>query len=228
LTSYLHAMDKAKALLYHLSQFLTDERKEQLDKVIEERTRHFAVALENLFQSHNSNAVIRSCDCFGIQDCHVIETFNEFKLSKNVSKGANKWVDVHKYDDTQLAIDTLRKDGYQIVATTPHTNDCTLEEFDASKKSVFFFGAEKKGLSQTVLDQADVFLKIPMIGHTESLNISVSAAIILQHLSKQMRQSQVSWQLNAEEKDQLRLDWVKMSTKRLPDHLKVFNERHKD
>lgn len=217
-------MEEEGRLLAYLAQFLTDERKEQLDKVLEQRTKHFTVALENIFQAHNSNAVIRSCDCFGIQDCHVIETFNEFKLSKNVSKGANKWVSIHKYENTHSAIKVLRDSGYQIVATSPHANDCSLEDFDVSKKSVFFFGAEKKGLSKDVLDQADVLLKIPMVGHTESLNISVSAAIILQRLSQKMREQQVKWRLSTEDHLALRLAWVKSSSKRLDDHLKQFKK----
>lgn len=221
-------MDKAQSLLAYLSQFLTDDRIEQLHSVLEQRTRHFAVALENIYQQHNSNAVIRSCDCFGIQDCHVIETFNEFLLSKNVSKGANKWVDVYRHKNTSNAIASLREDGYQIVATTPHTEDCNLEDFDVSKKSVFFFGAEKKGVSETVMKEADVFLKIPMRGHTESLNISVSAAIILQHISSAIRQQNVAWELSASEKEAILLEWVKNSTKRLGTHLKQFEKMQKD
>ena len=200
-------MTKDQQIREYLYQFLTDERKEQFEKVLQYRTRHFAVALENIFQAHNSNAVIRSCDCFGIQDCHVIESINKFEASKGVSKGAIKWVSVYKHKTTMDAIRELKAQNYQIVATSPHSNDCSLEDFDLSKKSVFFFGAEKKGLSQEVLDNADLFLKIPMIGHTESLNISVSAAIILQNLSRKIRiQDKIPWELSEEEKDAIRLD----------------------
>ncbi|MCB0510326.1 MAG: RNA methyltransferase [Bacteroidetes bacterium] len=216
-------MTKDQQIREYLYQFLTDERKEQFEKVLQYRTRHFAVALENIFQAHNSNAVIRSCDCFGIQDCHVIESINKFEASKGVSKGAIKWVSVYKHKTTMDAIRELKAQNYQIVATSPHSNDCSLEDFDLSKKSVFFFGAEKKGLSQEVLDNADLFLKIPMIGHTESLNISVSAAIILQNLSRKIRiQDKIPWELSEEEKDAIRLDWVKKNTRHLPLHLKKF------
>lgn len=224
---YLHFMNKERQLLEYLSQFLTDERKAQLEKVLQERTRHFTVALENIFQGHNSNAVIRTCDCFGIQDCHVVESFNKFSSSIGVSKGAIKWVDVHKYDTTKEAILQLKSQGYQIVATSPHTDDCNLQDFDVSKKSVFFFGAEKKGVSKEVLDQADVFLKIPMVGHTESLNISVSAAIILQNFSQRIRQEQIDWQLSPSDSEDIYLNWVKKCTKRLPTHLKNFEEKYK-
>lgn len=215
-------MNKEQALLEYLEQFLTEERQTQFDKVLRQRTKHFTVALENIYQQHNSNAVIRSCDCFGIQDCHVIETFNAFNSSIGVSKGAIKWVDVHKHENTVNAIKSLRNSGYQIVATTPHTNDCNLDDFDVTKKSVFFFGAEKKGLSRQVLDQADVYLKIPMVGQTESLNISVCAAIILQHVTKELRKKSYNWGLTDDEKRGLLLDWTKKSVRRLEMHLKKF------
>ena len=220
-------MNKEQQLLAYLNQFLTDERKAQLAKVLQERTRHFAVALENIFQGHNSNAVIRSCDCFGIQDCHVIETFNKFNSSVGVSKGAIKWVDIIKHDTTTAALQHLRAEGYQIVATSPHSEDCNLVDFDLSKKSVFFFGAEKKGLSKEVLANADVFLKIPMHGHTESLNISVSAAIILQDVSRRIRKENIPWQLSEADQARIGLNWVKKCTKRLPTHLKQFEENYK-
>ncbi len=220
-------MNKEQALLAYLSQFLTDERKAQFDKVLKQRTKHFAVAVENIFQAHNSNAVIRSCDCFGIQDCHVIETFNEFNVANNVSKGALKWVDVHKYKSTAASLERLRGDGYQIVATTPHTDDCNLADFDFTKKSVFFFGAEKRGLSKELLDNADVYLKIPMYGHTESLNISVSAAIILQQVTQSLKQTNQDWGLSEEEKTRLLLDWTKKSITRLEMHLQKFDREYK-
>lgn len=221
-------MNKELALLEYLEQFLTDERKAQFDKVLSQRTKHFTVALENIYQQHNSNAVIRSCDCFGIQDCHVIETFNPFNSSIGVSKGAIKWVDVHKHENTGNAIQSLRSSGYQIVATTPHTNDCDLDEFDVTKKAVFFFGAEKKGLSQEVLDEADVYLKIPMVGQTESLNISVCAAIILQHVTKELRKENFDWGLTEADKRQLFLNWTKKSVRRLEMHLKKFEREWVD
>lgn len=219
-------MDTNSKLLNYLRAFITEERLNQLERVLEQRTKHFTVALENIYQPHNSNAVIRSCDCFGIQDCHVIESFNEFKTSKQVSKGAIKWVDVYKYDNTTQAIDSLKSKGYQIVATTPHTRGFDLQDFDISKPSALFFGAEKKGLSEEVLQKADSFLKIPMVGHTESLNISVSAAIVLQHLSQELRKSTIDWRLSNKQFELIRLEWVKKSVARVEAHLRQFEQLH--
>lgn len=216
-------MSSEADLLAYLSSLITEKRLEQLKRVLNNRTKHFTVALENIYQAHNSNAVIRSCDCFGIQDCHVIETFNEFKMSQGVSKGAIKWVDIHKYDTTSTAIQALRTKGYQIVATSPHKDGYDLQDFDISQPAVFFFGAEKKGLSEEVLAQADSYIKIPMFGHTESLNISVSAAIVLQHLSQELRQSDIDWKLSDAEYQHLLLEWVKKSVSRVEAHLRKFN-----
>lgn len=212
-----------KHLLEYLSQFIRAERKAKFDAVLAQRTKHFTVVLENIYQPHNSNAVMRSCDCFGFQDCHLIEEIYKFAPSIGVSSGAIKWLDIYRHDTSQNAIHHLKEQGYQIVATSPHKEDCHLENFDIAKKSAFFFGAEKKGLSDKVMQVADVFLKVPMYGHTESLNISVSAAIILQNISTRLRNSDIDWQLQAKEKELLKLEWIKKSTKNLEVHLRNFD-----
>lgn len=219
-------MSYQKALQEYLTPFLSENRKEKFHEILSERTRHFAIALEDIFQPHNANAVIRSADCFGIQDIYTIETINEFEPSRGVSKGAIKWIDRTKFEDFDTAFETIKAKGYQIVATTPHTNDCNLEDFDISKKSVFFFGAEKKGISEKTKEQADVFLKIPMQGFTESLNISVSAAIIMQRLTEKLKSSKdIKWQLSPEEKEELFLDWTQKSVPRIEKHIQAFDKK---
>lgn len=122
-------------------------------------------------------------------------------------------VDLNRFHTVKDCIKDLKTKGYQIVATTPHTNDCLLHEFDVTKKSCFFFGRETEGLSQEVLDNADCYLKIPMSGFTESLNISVSAAIILQHVTTKLKQTEINWQLTETERHEKRLDWIKKTIK---------------
>jgi len=161
-------------LLEHLETYLTENRLERFHNVLNNRTKHFTVATEDVYQLHNTSAVIRSCDVFGVQEVNIVEEQNSKRIDKEIAMGCIK---------------DLKNKGYQIVATTPHTNDCLVHEFDVTKKSCFFFGRETEGLSQEVMDEADVFLKIPMVGFTESLNISVSAAIILQHVTTKLRQT---------------------------------------
>ena len=200
-------------LLEHLESYLTESRKERFSKVLLQRTKHFTVATEDVYQLHNTSAVIRSCDVFGIQEVHIVEEINSKRIDREIAMGAQKWVDINRHHSVKAAISELKHNGYQIVATTPHKNDAMLHDFDVSKKSCFFFGRETQGLSQDVIDEADCFLKIPMSGFTESLNISVSAAIILQHVTTKLKQSSIKWQLTEAEQQEKRLDWCKKTIK---------------
>ncbi|MFK8269967.1 TrmH family RNA methyltransferase [Capnocytophaga stomatis] len=217
-------MKNEQILLSYLENFITEERKKRFSEILEYRTNHFTVAVEDVFQMHNTSAVIRSCEVFGVQQAHLIEQRFGKRLDAKIAMGAQKWVDTFRYDNTQECMDTLREKGYQIVATTPHKDAYFLSDFDISKKSAFFFGTEKDGLSKLVLDQADTFLKIPMVGFTESLNISVCAAIILQQLTENLRKSDISWQLTEEEKMAIRIDWTKKSIRSVDDVMKRFYE----
>ena len=201
------------AYLEFLENILTDNRKEKFLKVLKNRTKHFTVVVEDVFQMHNTSAVMRSCEIFGIQELHVIEQRYGKSIDKEIAMGAQKWVDIHAFDSVSNCIANMKSKGYQIIATTPHENDCLLEDFDISKPSALFFGTERDGLSEEILQQADGFLKIPMVGFTESLNISVSAAIILQNLSTRLRHSDVDWQLSDDEILEKRLAWAKNSIK---------------
>ncbi len=194
-------------LIEYLESYLTDSRKKRFQQVLSQRTKHFTVAMEDVYQLHNTSAVMRSCDVFGIQELHVIEEQNVKRIDREIAMGAQKWVDLKRYHSAKNCIHSLKKQGYQIVATTPHIKDCVLQDFDATKKSCFFFGRETEGLSKEVMSKADVFLKIPMVGFTESLNISVSAAIILQYATNKLKQSDVSWQLSESEILEKRFDW---------------------
>lgn len=199
--------------LAFLENILTDNRKERFLNVLQNRTKHFTVVVEDVFQMHNASAVMRSCEVFGIQELNVIEQRFGKSIDKEIAMGAQKWVDINKFDNVRNCIDSLKSQGYQIIATTPHENDCLLEDFDISKPSALFFGTERDGLSEEVLQKADGFLKIPMVGFTESLNISVSAAIIIQNLTNRLRQSDINWHLSETEILEKRLSWAKSSIK---------------
>ena len=211
-------------LLDYLQNFITEERKQRFSEIISQRTNHFTVAMEDVFQMHNTSAVVRTCEVFGVQQAHSIEGRYGKRLDEKIAMGAQKWVDVFRYDDTQKCIDTLREKGYQIVATTPHNDAYLLNDFDISKKSAFFFGTEKEGLSEKVLAQADTYLKIPMVGFTESLNISVAVAIVLQQLTDKLRRSNIKWQLTDEERYSVLEQWTKISVRNVNDVIKRYNE----
>jgi tRNA (guanosine-2'-O-)-methyltransferase len=210
------------AYLEFLENILTDNRKERFLNVLKNRTNHFTIAVEDIFQMHNTSAVMRSCEVFGIQELNVIEQRYGKSIDKEIAMGAQKWVDINAFDSISGCIDSLKAKGYQIIATTPHENDCLLEDFDISKPSALFFGTERDGLSEEILQKADGFLKIPMVGFTESLNISVSAAIIIQNLMHRLRTSEINWQLSEYEILTKRLQWARSSIK----DIKRIEERY--
>ena len=206
-------------LLKYLSPYITPERLSLFNRVIEHRTKHITVVLEDIFQSQNASAVLRSCDCFGIQDVHIIENRNQFQLDTEVSLGSSKWLTLNKYKQKEKnsvsALKTLKKQGYKIVATTPHLNDQELPNFDiTSEKIALVFGSELPGVSNIILDEADEYLKIPMFGFTESFNISVSAAIVLHHLTDKLRNSDVKWELTEKEKTEIKIQWIRNTIKK--------------
>jgi len=201
-----------------LSNFIYERRVSQLQKVIENRTKYITVVLEDIFQSQNASAVLRTSDCLGIQDVHIIENKNRFNINPKVVLGSAKWLTIKKYNgnsnNSAKAIKNLKDEGYRIVATSPHTNEVSLDQFDINKgKVAIFLGTEQTGLSETVLKQADEYLTIPMFGFTESYNISVSAAIVLYDLTKKLRESNISYQLSKDEQEILILTWLKGITK---------------
>ena len=211
-------MDKS-ALIEYLKEFATERRWELFNQIVDQRTRYITLILEDIYQPHNASAVLRTCDCFGIQDVHIIENRNEYEVNPDVSLGSDKWLTLKKYNkqenNTLNTIKELKSQGYRIVATTPHKNDIDLEDFDLEKgKAAFMFGTELRGLSNEALEQADEYLKIPMLGFTESFNISVSAAIIIHHLTHKLRKgNKTNWHLSSDEKKDILFDWLKTSVK---------------
>ena len=215
------------ALLEHLKSFLTERRRNLFQKVLSERTRHFTVVTEDVYQMHNTSAVMRSCDVFGIQDLHVVEEHLGKKMDREIAMGAQKWVNLYRYPKVEECILHLKNSGYQIIATTPHNDSQLLKDFDVSQKSAFFFGRETDGVSDAVMEAADGFLKIPMYGFTESLNISVSAAIILQEVVSRLKQTEIAWHLTENEKQILELDWTKKTIRSASEIIERYHEEHR-
>lgn len=206
-------------LLEYLSGFLTERRLARLRAVLEERTRYITVALEDIYQPHNASAVLRTCDGFGVQDVHIIENRNTYRVNPDVALGSSQWLTLITYnegpDNTATAIDALKSRGYRVVATSPHREDTRLEDFDLTAgKTAFLLGNELDGLSSTAVEHADEHVRIPIYGFVESFNISVAAAIILHHTTLALRYSHIAWRLRPEEKDRILLHWVRNSVTR--------------
>lgn len=205
-------------LIEYLREFISEPRWKRINEVLDQRTDHISVVLEDIYQPHNASAVLRSCDGFGIQDVHVIENNNEFDASSQITIGADQWLTINRYnkpkhDNVSDCFNLLRQKGYQIVATTPHEDDSNLNDLDISRPTALVFGTELDGVTAQVMDQADSFVKIPMSGFSESFNISVSAAICLYDTSTRLRNSDIDWKLTSKKREELLLEWVKKSIK---------------
>lgn len=212
----------------HLRNFVTDEKNALFDRLIDLRTDYVTLVLEDLYQSHNQSAVMRSADCYGIQDVHLIENRNAYDSTSTVSQGARQWLTLHRHrkadNNTPETIARLKADGYRIVATTPHTNDILVDEVDLERgKMAFFFGTELTGLSDDVISEADEFVKIPMYGFTESLNVSVCAAIVMYSITRRLHGSSLDWHLSEPKKNEVLLQWYRNAVKASDEILERFN-----
>jgi tRNA (guanosine-2'-O-)-methyltransferase len=205
-------------LIEHLSECVTLKRLALFKKVITERTRYITVLLEDLYQSHNASAVLRTCDCTGIQDVHIVEKNNEYDVNREVALGSDQWLSLCYYnegaDSLYIGVESLNREGYRIVATSPHKEGATPENFDLEKgKVALMFGTELNGLSDRALELADEYIQIPMVGFTESYNISVSAAIALYTLRKRLEGSSLEWKMGKREQSELLLSWLRSTIK---------------
>jgi len=216
--------DIQKQLYYYLSSFITESRKKKFEEIIAKRTRYITVVLEDIFQSHNASAVLRTAECLGIQDVHIIENKNTYNINPKVTLGSAKWINIIRYNDlandTENCIFKLKKTGYRIIATCPHREGYTLHKFPLDSPAAFVFGNELEGLSDIVINAADAFVKLPMYGFTESYNISVAVAITLSEIIDKLHTSSIRWQLNEDEKYKILLQWAKNTIK----HSKILEK----
>jgi tRNA (guanosine-2'-O-)-methyltransferase len=211
--------EETQLLTAYFSQFITEHKKEFMERVLNHRTRYVTMVLEDIYQSHNASAVMRTCECLGMQDIHVIETTSQWSTNKKVLKGSNKWLNIVRYNmkktnNVAECYNHLRKQGYQIAVTDPAPDGLSIEEIGLDKPLAIVMGNELKGSSGYALEQADVKVHIPMTGFTESLNISVSAAICMNSVLSRLRKTDLPWGLRVEEKNQLRLEWYKKVVRR--------------
>lgn len=212
-------MDEAtqNKLTAHFLLYISDRRRDLLQQVLSQRTRHITMVLEDIYQSQNASAVIRTCECMGVQDIHIIENESKFSVNKDVVKGSVKWVDIMKYQKEKgadLCFEQLKKKGYKILVTDPSPDGVSIYDVDIHEKIALVMGNELKGTSDRAISHADLKVKIPMYGFTESMNISVSAAICLNTLIPKLHQSEVSWQLTADEIVNIRFRWLRKMMKR--------------
>lgn len=224
----MNSSERQKLITY-LTQFVTANRWEKIKATAPLRTNYVTVVLEDVYQPHNMSAALRSAECFGVQSVHIIEHRNTYKIDQSVAKGAGDWLTVatHSKTTTSTVFDNLRRQGYTVVATSPHAKGYQLHELPVDKKIALVFGTEETGLSAEALDAADAYVAIPMHGFTESFNISVSVALCLYDITTRLRASAMPWQLSQDEIEQLHLEWLSRSVRNADLLIKLYNEQQK-
>lgn len=205
-----------KKVLDQFYEIITPNKRELFDRVASLRTKHITVVLENIFQEHNASAVLRTCDCFGIQDLHVVEKNNQYKVQRDIARGAGQWVDIYNYNKGDKVVEDclkkLKEKGYQIVATSPHAIK-TVNELDLHQPTAFVFGTEWEGISDEAERLSDELIKIPMYGFTESFNVSVSVALVLNAVRTKLDIELIDWKMTDEEIVDLKTRWCKKIVK---------------
>jgi tRNA (guanosine-2'-O-)-methyltransferase len=228
--------ESAVEFLDYLGQYITAHKKSVIERVLAQRTRFFTVVLEDIFKPHNASAVLRTCDCFGIQDIHLIEKTDTYKINPFVTRGAAQWVDLHKYFSLEgSAVDQcfgrLRSEGYLIYGTSPATNSISIHDLPLlpNQKVALVFGNEHEGISEEVKSKVDGLVHIPMRGFTESFNISVSASIFLYELMKRANEMEIpNFHLSDSERNELRLRWYKDIVPHADIHERHFRQQSQD
>jgi tRNA (guanosine-2'-O-)-methyltransferase len=204
-------------LLREFYEMLTPERIQLFEQIIDQRTNHFTVISEDIFQEHNASAIVRSCDSFGIQTLHLIESRNTYQVHEGIARGSNQWVTLeHHYSEglpSEDIFQRIKERGYKIVATSPHAIEYDIFNLPINEPLAFVFGAEKKGVTEAATEQADYLVRIPMYGFAESLNVSVSVAIVLNELRNRLKNSTIDWKLTNEERVRTKLSWCRKHLK---------------
>ena len=203
------SIEQCRAQIEYLSQFILPERFATLSRAVASRTKYMTLLAENMFHPQNASALVRHCEAFGIQTLHTVQTLCRFNPNVDIVRGTDKWIDIHHHASTAEALQHLKSNGYRIVATTPHHQSCTPESFDVGAgKFAIIMGTEKTGISDEVMAAADEFLRIPMCGMVESLNVSACAAIIVYMLSERMRAEVADWQMTDDEQTLTLHKWL--------------------
>lgn len=208
------SVEQCRERIEYLAQFMLPERLATLQRAVANRTKYMTLLAENMFHPQNASALVRHCEAFGVQNLHTVQTLCKFNPNVDIVRGTDKWIDIHRHSSTAEALAALKSEGYRIIATTPHRESCTPESFDVTKgKFAIVMGTEKTGISDEVMAAADEFMRIPMCGMVESLNVSACAAIIVYMLSERMRHEVEGWQLTEQEQTRTLYKWIVQTVK---------------
>ena len=224
-------VDNRQEIVDFLATYITDHKRGLMEEVLAQRTNFITVVLEDIYQPHNASAVVRTADCFGVQQVHIIEGRNKYNTNPQVLRGSGKWVDIVKYagntNNTAACFKALRAKGYRLLGTTPHKEGIDLPDLEVDQPTALVFGTEETGLSSYAMEHVDGYLRIPMYGFTESFNLSVSAAICLYQIMTNLHAGKVDYLLGENEKLDVRLAWYRKTVRRSAALVKEYLQKGK-
>ncbi len=200
-------------LLEHLRGFVSPHKQELMESILPNRTRYITPILEEIYQPHNASACLRTCECLGVQDVHIVEKRNRYRPNDEIALGASKWLSLKRYDLATKAIDEVKQQGYRVFATSPEESGFDLETIPLDKPVAVLFGTEEEGLTDAAFAAADDTLRLPMYGFTQSYNISVTLAMTMQSLSARLRREGIAWQLSETQQQEVLTEWMKNSVR---------------
>lgn len=209
----------ASGVISVLSEMALPERLLRMQQVLAARTRDVTVVLENPYDPHNISAVLRSCDAFGVQDVHIIGSKARLAAANKVTKGSHQWIDLYHHEQAVAGAQKLKDAGYELVMTHPE-GAWVPSDLASIPKLALVFGNEHEGISKEVGALCSAAVRIPMCGFVESLNLSVSAAIVL-HAATGAR----SRGLPEPVRENLLARWLRASVPRSAEILAAFDAR---
>ena len=229
-TAFFMEIELKNSLVQLLEEYVTPNKIELIDKVLAERTRYLTVVMEDFYHSQNASAIMRTCDCFGVQDVYITQRLHDYNVNPNVVRGASKWLSLNMFEreeqSTEKCFNSLKSKNYRLVGTTPDRDSASIKELNINQPIAFVFGTEKQGMSNYAKEHVDELVHVPMYGFTESFNVSVSAALILNELVDRIKRESVDWALSAEEKLDLKFEWYQHIVKRSDLHIKNYIAEH--
>ncbi len=192
----------------------TERRIERVRRVLDLRQPDLRVVLESVTNAHNASAVMRTCDAAGVLHVHLIGSGPEaLPLNTAISTQADKWLDLHFHPTLADCLDELRQAGFQIAAACLEEGSLAHTELDYTRPTAVIFGNEAEGTSREAVEAAEVRVKIPMLGMAQSLNLSVSVAVILYEALRQRAAKGFldKARLQSEEFERLKKKWLGLS-----------------
>ena len=204
---------RTEEIISILKPFVSEHKQALVEEISKKRTRHITLAFEDIDKSHNISAALRTAECMGIQDLHFIKNKKDYQVNPDITQGAAKWLTLHHHKEDKTGLSSienayahLREKGYKIYATSLGEETIRLEDVRPEEKAAVVFGTEGTGISREAAERADGLIQIPMKGFTESFNLSVSVAIILNTL---LKHDSPDWTLTEKERQELTAHWYR-------------------